>query len=239
MQHGIFLQLTYDLGRIQYTIPPVLRDRQEFRMTRGASYSIRHTQPRPGRQREEEKVEEITKDLTPISLLKKKVKTAEPGRRAYRRWICLAKLLLEAEQGNWTSLCRVALRNRSQKFSKSSKSSSDVFSNTAITSVVTILYTTKNDACKEESAEEQPSVKKCLGNIILLKTCTAQINERRLQLQHAGSMAPRGSGPRLRHRLQCSASALERLSVDRSLTVSVPLDFLNWTAHKIKRLSIL
>lgn len=70
---------------------------------------------------------------------------------AHRRWICLAKLLLEAEQGNWTaSLCRVAFLKRSQKFSKSSRSSSEVFSNTAITSVVTMLYTTKKEGCREE-----------------------------------------------------------------------------------------
>lgn len=67
-------------------------------------------------------------------------------RMAHRRWICLAKLLLEAEQGNWTaSLCRVAFLKRSQKFSNSSSSSSDVFSKTAMTSVVTMLYTTKNE----------------------------------------------------------------------------------------------
>lgn len=69
---------------------------------------------------------------------------------AHRRWICLAKLLLEAEQGNWTaSLCRVAFLKRSQKFSNSSSSSSDVFSNTAMTSVVTMLYTTKNEGWGE------------------------------------------------------------------------------------------
>lgn len=78
-----------------------------------------------------------------------KVRPVKSGGTAYRRWICLAKLLLEAEQGNWTSLCRVALRKRSQKFSKSSRSSSDVFSNTAITSVVTMLYTTKKEACRK------------------------------------------------------------------------------------------
>lgn len=71
-------------------------------------------------------------------------------RMAHRRWICLAKLLLEAEQGNWTaSLCRVAFLKRSQKFSNSSSSSSDVFSNTAMTSVVTMLYTTKNEGWGE------------------------------------------------------------------------------------------
>lgn len=71
-------------------------------------------------------------------------------RMAHRRWICLAKLLLEAEQGNWTaSLCRVAFLNRSQKFSNSSSSSSDVFSKTAITSVVTMLYTTKNEGWED------------------------------------------------------------------------------------------
>lgn len=71
-------------------------------------------------------------------------------RMAHRRWICLAKLLLEAEQGNWTaSLCRVAFLKRSQKFSNSSSSSSDVFSNTAMTSVVTMLYTTKNEGWEE------------------------------------------------------------------------------------------
>lgn len=71
-------------------------------------------------------------------------------RMAHRRWICLAKLLLEAEQGNWTaSLCRVAFLKRSQKFSNSSNSSSDVFSNTAMTSVVTMLYTTKNEGWGE------------------------------------------------------------------------------------------
>lgn len=96
-------------------------------------------------------LETIAIGLTPIFL--KKNKTVESGTAAYRRWICLAKLLLEAEQGNWTSLCRVALRKRSQKFSKSSKSSSDVFSNTAITSVVTILYTTKKDACRRKERE--------------------------------------------------------------------------------------
>lgn len=90
--------------------------------------------------------------LTPTNFLKK-IKPIELNGTAYRRWICLAKLLLDAEQGNWTSLCRVALRKRSQKFSKSSKSSSDVFSNTAITSVVTILYTTKKDACRRERPE--------------------------------------------------------------------------------------
>lgn len=69
---------------------------------------------------------------------------------AHRRWICLAKLLLEAEQGNCTaSLCRVAFLKRSQKFSNSSSSSSDVFSNTAMTSVVTMLYTTKNEGWGE------------------------------------------------------------------------------------------
>lgn len=69
---------------------------------------------------------------------------------AHRRWICLAKLLLEAEQGNWTaSLCRVAFLKRSQKFSNSSSSSSDVFSKTAMTSVVTMLYTTKNEGWRK------------------------------------------------------------------------------------------
>lgn len=77
---------------------------------------------------------------------------------AHRRWICLAKLLLEAEQGNWTaSLCRVAFLKRSQKFSNSSSSSSDVFSNTAITSVVTMLYTTKNEGWGERQRHELPS----------------------------------------------------------------------------------
>lgn len=76
---------------------------------------------------------------------------------AHRRWICLAKLLLEAEQGNWTaSLCRVAFLKRSQKFSNSSSSSSDVFSNTAMTSVVTMLYTTKNEGCRERQRQQLP-----------------------------------------------------------------------------------
>ncbi|TNN39259.1 hypothetical protein EYF80_050571 [Liparis tanakae] len=57
-------------------------------------------------------------------------------------------LLEEAEQGNWTAwLCSVAFRNRSQKFSKSSSSWSEVFSKMASTSVDTMLYTTKNDGC--------------------------------------------------------------------------------------------
>lgn len=73
---------------------------------------------------------------------------------AHRRWICLAKLLLEAEQGNWTaSLCKVAFLKRSQKFSNSSSSSSDVFSNTAITSVLTMLYTTKNEGWGERQRQ--------------------------------------------------------------------------------------
>ncbi|KAG7275294.1 hypothetical protein CRUP_018268 [Coryphaenoides rupestris] len=56
------------------------------------------------------------------------------------------ELLDEAEQGNWTAwLWSVALRNRSQKFSKSSSSWSEVFSNTASTSVDTMLYTTKKE----------------------------------------------------------------------------------------------
>lgn len=96
------------------------------------------------------------------------VKPARPGGTAYRRWICLAKLLLEAEQGNWTSLCRVALRKRSQKFSKSSRSSSDVFSNTAITSVVTMLYTTKKEACRKRQPMRWP----WLGNFPLHLKCT-------------------------------------------------------------------
>lgn len=103
-------------------------------------------------------------DYQPITSEFSTVLTVKPGGTAYRRWICLAKLLLEAEQGNWTSLCRVALRNRSQKFSKSSKSSSDVFSNTAITSVVTMLYTTKKDACRRtERALGQLGRMPCLG----------------------------------------------------------------------------
>ncbi|KAG7275299.1 hypothetical protein CRUP_018273 [Coryphaenoides rupestris] len=58
----------------------------------------------------------------------------------------MAELLDEAEQGNWTAwLWSVALRNRSQKFSKSSSSWSEVFSNTASTSVDTMLYTTKKE----------------------------------------------------------------------------------------------
>lgn len=57
-------------------------------------------------------------------------------------------MLDEAEQGNWTAwLCSVAFRNRSQKFSKSSSSWSEVFSKTASTSVDTMLYTTKKDGC--------------------------------------------------------------------------------------------
>lgn len=78
-----------------------------------------------------------------------------PG--AHRRWICLAKLLLDAEQGNWTaSLCKVAFLKRSQKFSNSSSSSSDVFSNTAMTSVLTMLYTTKNEGWGERQRQRLP-----------------------------------------------------------------------------------
>lgn len=64
-------------------------------------------------------------------------------------------MLDEAEQGNWTAwLCRVAFLNRSQKFSNSSSSWSEVFSKTARTSVDTMLYTTKNDGCERSRRGE-------------------------------------------------------------------------------------
>lgn len=126
----------------------------------------------------------------PASYQPLKVNPGKSGRIAYRRWICRAKLLLEAEQGNWTSLCRVALRKRSQKFSKSSSSSSDVFSNTAITSVVTMLYTTKNEACRrKQTAMGHP----CPGNCLLDLKSTPHNNAFRdpsLGTREGRNMAP-------------------------------------------------
>lgn len=94
---------------------------------------------------------------------------------AHRRWICLAKLLLEAEQGNWTaSLCRVAFLKRSQKFSNSSSSSSDVFSKTAITSVLTMLYTTKNEGWRERQKQRLPR-RAHVGKLSLPSPCVTPL----------------------------------------------------------------
>ena len=51
----------------------------------------------------------------------------------------LAYILLDGEQVTWEFECNDALRNKSQKSSNNSKSSSDVFSYTAKTRVSTIL----------------------------------------------------------------------------------------------------